>query len=67
MKDLKNDMLDIFTKKEVMDLLSLKSHTVWRWQKNGWLKPITIGKKIYFKKNDVIQLLDSGYHNDRTI
>lgn len=32
--------------------------TLWRWAKNGYLKPTKIGKKNYYKRSDLKKLME---------
>ena len=49
MENKKVKITDIMHKKEVMELFGISSTTVNNWQLKKWLRPISIGQKIYYK------------------
>lgn len=54
----KEESLETYlTEKEVIKLLSTKHVTLWRWHKTGYLVPINIGRKIFYKKSDIDNIL----------
>jgi hypothetical protein len=57
-------LIDLMTRKEVQDYLHITDVSVWNWEKRGWLKPIALGKKIYYKQEDILSLLEKGYTNN---
>ena len=32
--------------------------TLWRWEKVGYLKPVRIGVKVYYRRGDIARLTD---------
>ncbi|WP_050899193.1 helix-turn-helix domain-containing protein [Marinitoga piezophila] len=52
---------EFLTKKEVAKLLKVSEVTIYRWSKQGILKPIKIGKKVLFKRADIEKLLNESY------
>lgn len=44
------------TKKEAMLGFGVSHTTLWKWQKAGYLVPIKIGKRVYYKRADIEQL-----------
>lgn len=32
--------------------------TLWRWEKAGYLAPVRIGTKVYYKRGDIARLVD---------
>ena len=52
---------EIITKKEVLALFKISSTTCHQWQLKKWLKPVSIGQKIYFKVSDINELIELGY------
>ena len=44
------------TKKEVMIGFHVSHTTLWKWQKSGYLVPIKVGKRVYYKRADIEQL-----------
>lgn len=48
---------DYLTRNEVADLLSIDLSTVHNWCKSGKLKPLGIGNRVYFLRQDLEQSL----------
>lgn len=48
---------ELLSKKEVCELLKIKSVTLWRWQKQGKIQTYGIGKSRYYKKAEILDLL----------
>lgn len=53
----------LLTKKEVMDTLGISDTTIWHWNKNHYLHPIKIGRKVMYKKSDIHNHLLSTREN----
>ena len=43
----------LIPRKDVMEKLGISPNTLWRWQREGKLHPIKIGRKIFFKKSEI--------------
>ena len=56
--------MNLLTRKDLKAYLTIADVTIWNWEKKGWLKPIGIGKKIYYKLEDVNSLLEKGYDSN---
>lgn len=41
------------TSKEASELLGVTASTLWRWGKEGYLKPIKLGRKSRYKLSDI--------------
>lgn len=55
-------MNDYLTSKETMKYLNISHNTLFRYIRNGILKPRKIVKKLYFKKSELDELIDkAGY------
>lgn len=57
-EDLKNnyqpkDTTEYLTRKEVAELLKVDLSTIHNWCKSGKLLPYGIGKRVYFKREDL--------------
>ncbi|KAF2955839.1 helix-turn-helix domain-containing protein [Marinitoga sp. 38H-ov] len=52
---------ELLTRNEVMELFKISAPTIYRWGKKGILKPIKIGKKVFYKKSDIEKLLNESY------
>lgn len=48
------------TLEEVLAILHTTKSTIWRWGKQGYLVPIRVGRRKYYKKSDIDRLLDEG-------
>ena len=46
------------TREEAMRLLSVGETTLWRWQKSGYLVPISVGGKKRYRTSDVKRILE---------
>ena len=42
---------------EVLKMLSVNSTTLWRWDKEGYLKAVKQGRKTMYRKRDVDELM----------
>ena len=42
-------------------MLDISKTTVFNWTKKKWLKPISIGSKVYYRKSDINDLLKKAY------
>ncbi len=47
----------LITKKEAMIGFKVSHTTLWKWEKLGYLKPVKIGRKVYYRKDDIIDLV----------
>ena len=54
-------MNNLITKKQLQEMLDISKTTVFNWQNKGWLIPISIGAKVYYKRTDVNALIESAY------
>lgn len=53
-KENKSEKKEYLTTNEVVSMYSLSRPTLWRWERNGILKPHRIGaKKVLFKAEDI--------------
>ena len=48
----------LLTKKEVMERLGVSSTTLWLWEKNKYLQPVKIGRKVFYHLSDINKLRD---------
>lgn len=48
------------TRQEVCDLLSIDMSTLHRWRKDGILTAYGIGNRIYFKRNEIEDLIEKN-------
>jgi len=48
------------TRQEVCDLLSIDLSTLHRWRKDGILIAYGLGNRIYFKRNEIQELIEKN-------
>lgn len=48
---------DLIPKAEVQKKLCINPSTLWRWEKDGYLKPVKIGTKAYYRVSSVERIL----------
>lgn len=53
----KAQTVDIYTRKEVAELLNVSFATLNRWEKIGYLKPVRAGRKVHYLKSDIQNLI----------
>ena len=46
----------LVTKKEAMIGFSVSHTTLWKWEKSGYLTPVKVGKRIYYRREDIKNL-----------
>jgi predicted DNA-binding transcriptional regulator AlpA len=54
----KKEPEQFLTADETSKKLNVTSTTLWRWNKENYLKPIKIGRKPYYKLSDVNKLME---------
>ena len=47
---------NLITKKEAMLGFRVSHTTLWKWQKTGYLTPVKVGKKVYYRREDIMSL-----------
>ena len=45
------------TKKEAMLGFGVSHTTLWKWQKSGYLVPVKVGKRVYYKRSDIENII----------
>ncbi|WP_374464019.1 helix-turn-helix domain-containing protein [Chryseobacterium sp.] len=51
---------DYLTRQEVCELLSIDMSTLHRWRKDGVLIAYGLGNRIYFKRNEIQELIEKN-------
>ncbi|MBO7433427.1 MAG: helix-turn-helix domain-containing protein [Salinivirgaceae bacterium] len=46
------------SREKVMQILDVSDVTLWRWQKQGYLKPLCIGGKRRYRMSDIKKILE---------
>ena len=49
--------IELITKQDVIDKLHVSSTTLWIWDKRKYLVPVKIGRRIFYKRRDVNNLM----------
>lgn len=49
---------EILTRQEVADYLRISLVTIHSWNKHGILNPIRMGNRIFYKKQDILDVLE---------
>ena len=47
----------LLTKKEVMSKFNVCHGTLWNWERNGYLIPVKMKRKIYYRQADVDRVI----------
>jgi excisionase family DNA binding protein len=55
--DNKIDSEEILTRKETASLLKISLTALWNWTKNGEIPSYGLGRKLYYKKSEVVHCL----------
>ncbi len=51
---------EMISKKDIMEGLGISHTTLWKWQKLGYLVPVKVGRKVYYRRADIIKLTDKA-------
>lgn len=51
---------DLLTVDDVSKRLHINRVTIWRWEREGYLKPKKIGRKKYYRQSDIERLADQN-------
>ena len=49
---------ELITKKEVMENLNVSPTTLWIWEKRKYLVPVKIGRRIFYKHQDIKKIVE---------
>ena len=55
----------LLTVRQAASLLGVDRSTLWRWEKEGYLKPIRIGRKVRYPMYALNALIKGGEHGSR--
>ena len=53
-----DEMKPFYSRAEAMALLHVNSATLWRWGKSGYLPTTKVGGKVFYKKQDLVKILN---------
>ena len=48
------------TREKAMELLGKTGTTLWRWDKEGYLKAVRIGGRLRYRLSDIIEIKEGG-------
>jgi len=54
---IKVEIVDVMTLSEVAEYLGKSRATIWRWQKEGKLPALQLGKRLFFQTQDIKKLV----------
>lgn len=55
-----NNYQEILTREQAADFFQVSIRTIDSWSEGGYLNPSKIGRKVYFFKSELIELLESN-------
>ena len=44
---------ELLSADDTASILGVKKNSLWRWSKSGYITPVKIGRKCYYKKADI--------------
>jgi hypothetical protein len=47
---------DLISKKNIITGLGVSHTTLWKWEQSGYLIPVRVGKKVYYRRSDIEKL-----------
>ena len=50
--------VEYIPKKEVIDLLGVCDATLWHWARSGYLVPVKLGRRVFYRRTDIQRLLN---------
>lgn len=54
----KGNAASLFTASDVVVMLSICNSTLYNWERKGLLKPVRLGKKRYYKSEDIVNFIN---------
>lgn len=48
---------ELIIKKDLMKGLNISHTTLWKWEKTGYLVPVKVGKRTYYRREDIQKLI----------
>ena len=48
--------------KEALELFGVSGQTLWRWRKAGYIRPVRVGGKLKYRREDCVEILNGGKH-----
>ena len=50
--------VEYIPKKEAIDLLGVCNATLWHWARSGYLVPVKLGRRVFYRRTDIQRLLN---------
>lgn len=50
----------LITPEQAADTLNVSKVTLWRWEKSGYLIPVSIGGKKRYRNSDIAKIIEKG-------
>lgn len=50
----------LITPEQAADTLKVSKVTLWRWEKSGYLIPVSIGGKKRYRNSDIVKIIEKG-------
>ena len=50
--------VEYIPKKEAIDLLGVCDATLWHWARSGYLVPVKLGRRVFYRRTDIQRLLN---------
>lgn len=50
----------LITPEQAADTLKVSKVTLWRWEKSGYLIPVSIGGKKRYRNSDIAKIIEKG-------
>ena len=50
--------VEYIPKKEAIDLLGVCDATLWHWARSGYLVPVKLGRRVFYRRSDIQRLLN---------
>lgn len=49
---------EYLTPQQTAEMLGVTTNSLWRWNRDGYLKNVKVGRKPFYKKSDVLKLME---------
>lgn len=59
-KQREEDATVFLTRNETAEFLHCDSATLWKMEQKGTLMPLRLGRRVYYRKSDVVECIERG-------
>lgn len=49
----------LIPQRELLQILDLNERSIRRYRKNGWIAPVTIQRRLFYRKSDIRNLIEN--------